>query len=386
MKKIILLLLITIGLPALGDEKDLYQKIEILSEEMAQLKLNSSQPRMNKNVTLGGYGEWLFRNYNTKKDDNSLSEKYPVWDSLRHIIYFGYKFDDKFSFNSEIEVEHANEIYTEFAQIDYAHSEKLNFRAGLLLLPVGWVNEQHEPTTYLSANRPELEQKIIPTTWRENGFGVFGSLSHIDYKYYIVSGFDGSAFKQEGVRSGRQKGSKAKSQHLAHILRVDHKSTRGYTLGFSYYLSGSNVDVDNKISMLDVHIQYKVNGFHLRGLYTSLNNSDPLKLNTALATPLTGTDSVAEEMSGYYVEFGYDFLKNTSAKALIPFVRYEKYNTQNKMPTGTVANETYDVTNTTVGIAYHPIDKISLKLDYMDNKNAKGTGIDSTNFSLGYNF
>ena len=96
-------------------------------------------------------------------------------DFLRAILYAGYRFNDKFLFNSEIEVEHANEIWVEFAYLDYLVNDNLTVRGGMLLLPLGLVNEFHEPTVFLGAKRPDTEQRILPTTWRENGAGVLGS-------------------------------------------------------------------------------------------------------------------------------------------------------------------------------------------------------------------
>ena len=52
---------------------------------------------------------------------------------------------------------------------------ELNLRGGLMLIPMGIVNEYHEPTTFNGVERPSLDSKIVPTTWREMGIGVSGA-------------------------------------------------------------------------------------------------------------------------------------------------------------------------------------------------------------------
>ena len=112
-------------------------------------------------------------------------------DVHRLVLLLAYKFSDRTSFVTEIEFEHANEAYVEFAYLDYLFDDALNFRGGLVLIPVGIVNELHEPTVFLSAKRSTVEDRIIPTTWRENGGGIFGDLGPVSYKAYVVTSLDG---------------------------------------------------------------------------------------------------------------------------------------------------------------------------------------------------
>ena len=64
----------------------------------------------------------------------------------------------------------------EFATLDFLLHDSANLRAGLVLVPMGFLNEMHEPVTYFGTHRPEVEKRIIPTTWRSGGGGLFGSL------------------------------------------------------------------------------------------------------------------------------------------------------------------------------------------------------------------
>ena len=116
----------------------------------------------------------------------------------------GYRFDDRFLFNAEIEIEHANEISVEFAYVDYLLNDALTIRGGMVLVPLGLVNDFHEPTVFLGARRPQTERRIIPTTWRKNGVGVLGSAGPIAYRAYLLNGLDATGFSAQGLRGGRQ--------------------------------------------------------------------------------------------------------------------------------------------------------------------------------------
>ena len=121
-------------------------------------------------LSIGGYGEAIYSN-----EQGGTS----TFDFLRGVLYFGYRFNEDWIFNSEIEFEHAStgengEVSLEFAYLDRLLEEQYNLRMGLLLLPVGFLNELHEPTTFLSAQRPDTERLLLPSTWRENGAGLFG--------------------------------------------------------------------------------------------------------------------------------------------------------------------------------------------------------------------
>ena len=117
-------------------------------------------------------------------------------DSVRHagkldvhrlVLLFAYKFTDRATFVTEIEVEHVKEIYIEQAFLNVRVNDKLNVKGGLLLVPMGIVNEYHEPTIRNGVERPNVDKYIIPTTWREIGFGISGNFNEasIAYQLYI---------------------------------------------------------------------------------------------------------------------------------------------------------------------------------------------------------
>ena len=158
------------------DVAELERRIDVLGEELERLRSGEVQQRLTpdearrlglapsaaatygveQGVSIAGYGEMLIENYANKGGTKS--------DMLRAILYTGYRFNDKFLFNSEIEVEHGKEIYVEFAYVDYQVTSNFGLRGGMLLAPMGLVNEFHEPTVFMGAERPVTENKVIPST------------------------------------------------------------------------------------------------------------------------------------------------------------------------------------------------------------------------------
>ncbi|MEM7393215.1 MAG: hypothetical protein AAF492_12795, partial [Verrucomicrobiota bacterium] len=347
-------------------------------------------------VSIGGYGEAVY----TSKDDGPNEA-----DFLRGVLYFGYKYNEKWVFNSEFEFEHGStseegSASVEFAYLDYLHSPELNFRAGLLLVPVGLINELHEPTSFLSARRPDVENRIIPSTWRENGVGIFGTLNDfIDYKAYLVNGLRGERFSGKGLRGGRQKGSEAKADDLAGVIRIDLNPNPGLIIGGSAYFgdSGQDIGIGVGTEIYEAHIDYQAHGWSVRALGTVANVDDVAELNRfrAAAAASDGMvpadseiDSVGEELVGWYVEVGYDLLNSVESgeKSITPYVRYEEYNTQEDTPAGFKTSAKYDVEVITVGVNYKPIDEIVFKADYQFYDDEADSVSDQFNLSMGYVF
>ena len=154
----------------------------------------------------------------------------------------------------------------EFATLDYLARPELNLRVGLLLVPMGIVNELHEPNYFLPVNRPATESAIIPSTWRENGVGVFGEVGQFRYKAYVVNGLDGEDFAGKGLRGGRQKGANAKAEDLAGVLRLDWVPTSNLMLGGSVYSGGSGQDlaVDAGTTIAELHADVQIDAVKLQ--------------------------------------------------------------------------------------------------------------------------
>ncbi|MCM2316740.1 MAG: DUF2730 domain-containing protein, partial [Thermoanaerobaculia bacterium] len=393
-------------------------QIEVLSREIESLKLQQTKVavaadtaqhglgaaaskvyRAEPGLSFGGYGEMLYENYDEKADDGAASGKTDQLDFLRAILYAGYKFSDKVVFNSEIEFEHGTtgnsvgEVSVEFAYLDFLVRPEFNVRAGMVLLPVGFVNELHEPTAYLGARRPQVEQRIIPTTWRENGAGVFGDAGDFTYRAYIVNGYDSAKFTASGLRDGRQKGARAKAEDFAIVGRLDWHPVEGFLLGASAYSGDSGQgravageEIGGNVTTTELHAEGKYRGLTMRALWASTSVDDVALINQA--NGLTGNRSIGEEQDGWYAEVGYDVTSvfPLGQSSLIPYYRYEEFNTQKDVPAGFSANPANDVEISTFGVAWKPIPQAVIKVDYQDNDDGANKGVNQVNAALGYIF
>jgi cell division protein FtsB len=387
-----------------GRIAELERKLDVLAGEIEAMKIGEAAQatasengfgpaaskvyRAEKGLSIGGYGEVLYQNFR--------SDRSPEIDLLRAVLYFGYKFDDKWLLNSEVEYEHGLGAEVEFAYIDYLWKPQMSFRAGRLLLPMGFLNELHEPTVFLGARRPDIEQMIIPTTWRENGFGLFGHTGPFTYRTYLLAGLNAAGFNSEGLQDARQEGIESKTGDVAWVGRLDYADAAdvpGLLLGGSVYTGNSGQDLRTAAGrrigagtrMYEGHLEWKWRGLEFRALGVQTTIDDVAALNAVLGR--TGEDSIGSQMQGYYVQLGYDVLAgHTGARSLTPFARYESYDTQKEVPAGFLRNPANDVNSLTLGIAFKPIDQIVLKADYQKYDNRAKTGVDQINVLLGYIF
>lgn len=399
---------------------ELARRIDLLAAELEKLRLGESAPApavdegriagfgpaaskvyaVEQGLSIGGYGEMVYQGVSGQRDDGADSGRKSEVDFLRAVLYFGYKWDDNWLFNSEIEFEHAKagegqrgEVAVEFAYLERRIRPEVNARAGLLLVPMGFVNELHEPTTYLGARRPGIEQAILPTTWRENGAGVFGEIGPITYRSYLMGGLEAERFAAGGIRSGRQNGARTVAEDFAWTGRVDWTAIPGFVAGISGYMGDSAQglsDADGTLRvdtrLLEAHAEWRGQGLQLRGLWVQGDLDGVARLNRKLG--LTGNRSIGEKLEGFYVEAGYDVLGRLgeSRQALVPFARYESYDTQAGVPAGFARNPASDIDVLTVGVNWKPIEQLIFKADWQDVRNGAETGVDQFNLALGYIF
>ena len=405
------------ALPAAAQEADpeieeLRRQIDILADEIEQLRSGevdaievtaerqralglapsaaAAYERARSGVSLAGYGEMLLQNYAAANQARAGGAPTTQFDFLRAILYVGYRFNDRFLFNSELEVEHAKEIFVEFAYVDYMPTDNLTVRGGMVLVPLGLVNEFHEPTVFIGAKRPETESRIIPSTWRENGAGILGSVGMVTFRAYVTNGFSGSAFSAAGFRGGRQKGGKALAANMAFSGRLDVTPVPGVFAGVGLYAGGSGQEAivfDGETITLgtritEVHGQAQIRGFDVRALFAQASIDQAGRASRALGL---GTGSpIADTMQGGYIQFGYDLLsQTTSSVGLTPYLRYERVDTQHQVPAGFTRDLSRDGTFTSFGVELKPIPNIVVKANYQWVTNAAGTGRNPFNLNLG---
>ncbi len=340
-------------------------------------------------LSIGGYGEMYYAN-----PDNGADYA----DVYRFITYFGYKFSDNVILNAEIEFEHGGnpedggEVAIEFMYLDFLWKEEINFRVGNLLVPMGLINLRHEPILFNTVQRPEVEQKLIPSTWQENGVLVYGRFgtSGISYTAGIINALNlnttATANAESGWIRGGRLGSSAKAAFdPAFVGRLDYTGINGLLVGASIYYGGASnlkdpvpTDPIQDISgldatMFDIHLNYENGPFRAYGLYTQTLLSGAEKISS----------SAAKKGSGYYMNLSYDMDGVTNIGYKMPiFVQYEDFNPVASSVDGT--NESlYRTKTTTIGANFFPVDQVVLKMDYAMKEVG---GEDQNIFSLGLGF
>lgn len=355
-------------------------------------------------LSVGGYAEAVYRNRFGDSDEDDVA------DFTRVVLYVGYKYNDWILFNTELEFEHASTeddgaVSVEFATLDFLFDDALNARAGLLLVPMGFVNEIHEPPFYFGTQRPEVERRIIPSTWRENGVGLFGSLDErLHYKLYVVNGMNAAGYSSSGLRGGRQDGSEARAEDLAVVGRLDLDVTDEWLVGGSYYIGDAGQDQDftqpgsgtafklpNTLTQIwELHSEWRYQGWKARALYTQAHVGDAGELSSILDDPTdTSATAVAERMLGGYAELGYDIMPLLDANSeyrLDVFFRYEYLDTQNEIPGGFARDRSQPHRLYIPGIQFYPHPEVVLKLDYRKVESWEGQVADEISLGIGLVF
>jgi len=398
--------------------KDLENRIDVLTEEVQRLREAAAPPEVppsrryglgpsasrvyqtKRGVSLAGYGEFIYQN---------VSGGPKTADALRLVMYLGYRFTDRILFNSEIEFEHgktgtnldrqAGVVGAEFAYLDFLLSPAFNVRAGLLLHPLGIINEVHEPPTFHGVLRPDVERVVIPSTWRELGVGVYGELGYgLHYRTYLTSGLDARGFTAGGIRGGRPDGNRARFHTPAGMARLDWIPTAGVTLGVGAYAGRADQGLkfpdgqplNVPVRMAEVHGTLQHRGLEVRGLYvrTWIDNAD--RLNQF--QNLTGDRGVAEQIVGGYVEAAFNLFSLPALTArfpnvyLAPFVRFEAYDTHHRVPAGFRRDPAQNQRVWTLGLTFKPIPAVVIKADFQDRWNGAGTARNQWNLGVGFNF
>lgn len=350
------------------------------------------------NLKIGGYGGV---HYNqplsaSKKMNGNL-------DVHRFIMMMGYRFNSRTQFITELEFEHVKEIYVEQAFLQYRLTDYMNFRAGLVLTPMGIINEYHEPTNFNGVERPALDHDIVPSTWREAGLGISGLILPLSLKYqaYVMNGFssfDGKARigGASGLRGGRQKAAKSLISSPNFTAKVEYFGIGHLNIGLSGYFGKTQstlydgIDKNNQaameradssvvgMAMIGADARYSFKGWKIAGqfYYNSLSNTQ--EYNTFTADK--GGGNLGSAMMGYYLDVGYNVLRMVETeKRLIPFVRYSNFDTHYSVKSIS-QNQAYQQNIITSGLSFFLSNGAVLKADIQLKKDG-----DSGNYSQQFN-
>lgn len=350
-------------------------KVEAVAEAIETAPTQVTEARR---TTIGGYGELHYNNLSAEDPSRDVE----MIDFHRFVLFFGHEFNDKTRFYSEVELEHSfvadsggdtpGEVELEQAFVEFDLKPGLFAKAGLFLLPVGILNETHEPTTFYGVERNDVESIIIPSTWWEAGAGLNGQLgSDWNWDLALTSGLNmpttgSNAFR---IRSGRQKVAEAIASDGAITGRLRYLGIAGLqaALSVQYQFDPSQVKNDglDDGTLVEAHIDYRRGGFGLRALYARWDFSGD-------AIEAAGAD----KQTGWYIEPSYR-LNNWIGF----YTRYEQVDAARKQ-------DQFDQWE--VGLNWWPAENVVIKFDYRDRSHdlASESGRDFTGFDLGlgYNF
>jgi hypothetical protein len=346
------------------------------------------------NLKIGGYGSIDYH-----QPIGGEVRRVGEMDVHRFIMLLGYSFNNRTQFITEIEFEHVVEVYIEQAFLQHKINNFINFRAGLMLTPMGITNEYHEPNLFRGVDRPFIDNQISPTTWREIGAGFMGYIlpASLKYQAYLMNGFisydNQPVLSGRGLRSGRQKGAESVFSSPNFAGKIEFFGLRGLNIGTSVYLGNTQSTLYNGVDkndetgmaradssvvglkMLGLDLRYSTGGLQLKGQYylTSLSNTEEYNLFTRRAdgTP----NDVGSAHNGYYMEAAYNLFRHLSSvkSELTPFIRYEKWNTQYKMMPGFTARPANDKQAIITGLEWEMARGALLKADMQFVKSAADT-------------
>ena len=321
-------------------------------------------------TTLGGYGEM---HYNNLTNQTAGGDDKKEIDFHRFVLFVSHEFSDSIRFNSEVELEHSiagegqlGEIELEQAYIDFDLNDHHTARAGLFMIPVGIINETHEPDTFYGTERNPVEKYIVPATWWEGGAALYGELAPgVSYDLAVTSGLNSAGYD---IRAGRQKVAEAVAENLAYTGRLKWTAVRGLEVAASVQWQDNitqGVDADASANLLETHVVWSRGPMGLRALYASWRvDGDGAKA--------VGKD----EQTGFYVEPSY---KITPAWGL--FARYNQWDTA----AGDAADSEFVQIN--AGVNFWPHERVVIKADYQNQSVPAGEDeYDGFNMAVGYQF
>lgn len=326
-------------------------------------------------TSLGGYAEL---HYNGGEKDEI--------DFHRFVLFVGHEFNDKIRFFSELEIEHSlagegkpGEVELEQAFVEFDLNDNLTSSVGLQLIPVGILNETHEPPTFYGVERNDVEKNIIPSTWWEAGVKFSGKIGEkIQYDAMVHSGLatpiaGGNAFL---IRKGRQKVAQASWKNSAFTGRLSWMPVAGVNIGASiqYQDDLTQTAAPTSATLIEAHADIRrqittTSEVAVRALYAQWD------LNS-MEAELIGRDV----QRGWYVEPSYKYSFG-NGQAIGVFTRYSSFD-NNAGNTLNTANK-----QTSFGVNYWPHENVALKADYqIDNRADETTDDNRINLGVGVQF
>ena len=322
-------------------------------------------------TTIGGYGELHYNNLENRRSGGGDKE---LIDFHRFVLFFGHEFNESIRFFSELEVEHSlagdgkpGEVELEQAYLEFDFFDDYRARAGLFLIPVGILNETHEPPTFYGVERNPIETNIIPSTWWEGGAMLSGRFDRgFSADLALTSGLKTDSFN---IRGGRHKVAKADASDGAVTGRVAWRGYPGLELAVTgqYQVDINSLGEKTPASLFETHLIYNRGPFGLRALYARWDLfSDQSDIGGK------------NEQYGFYVEPSYRINEKFGV-----FGRFNQWNNG----AGKHATMNNRFRQWDIGLNFWPHPDVVMKFDYQNQSAPDGKDeFDGFNLGLGYQF
>jgi hypothetical protein len=348
-------------------------------------------------LSLFGYGELYYT-----RPRNNVADA--VATARRGVLGFGYRFNDRTRFVAELEIENAvvsasdqGEAAFEQLYVEHDISDRLTAKAGLFLLPIGYMNESHEPTRFYGVTRNLVETAIIPTTWREMGVGLQGtSEMGLRWNAGVVTSFDLNKWPTDSAETQssplgaiHQEGQLAKAASLAYYGALNYDAIPGVNLGGSVFSGGigqkqTTIPTPNaSVHLAEVHAKWQVGKWELSSLLAQGQFRGVSAFNAA---GVSGSNPVPDQFRGWYAQAAYRLWRQGDY-SLSPFARYEQVNTAigfSGLAPGLAPATDPDTRVLTVGASFYLHPQVVLKMDtqrYLNNSN-----LDRINLGVGFHY
>ena len=340
-------------------------------------------------LSFGAYGEIK---YGYMQNPAANGQWQNGFDAHRLVLLPTYQFTPNIIFNAEIEFEHAGTGFdaddklhgtAEIEQIwvDFKIKDYFNIRSpGIDLIPIGHINEHHEPTQFYSVNRPELYNGLIPSTWKAPATSIYGTLADgLKYQVQASSSVEdfGDTFDSRTDANTVPKGApyaagingqdalgfslpvrgdfRQLSNTVAGAAKLDYSPPfiPGFSGSVSGYYSpnttprgahaGDNGALlgNSSLAMADAEFRYRIpnTGLEFRGEGVIVNFGNPANLRAN--NDGDAENNVGKSMYGASGEVAYHIPLGTilnSEWEAVPFYRYSYENLQTKGFAGTDDN------------------------------------------------
>ncbi len=381
------------------ENSELIEAVGDVIEQSPGLMGSNNSPR----TSIGGYGEMIYNDETSSASSREL-------DIQRFVVFFGHQFNDSLRFHSELEIEHSfisddasapGAVELEQAYLEWDYSANHSVLAGMHLVPMGILNETHEPNTFYGVERNRIESRIIPSTYRVNGIKFSGRLGGgFSYDLGIHEGlfFESGNGSELAVRDSRQNGARAEMDNPAYTGRLRYTGIAGLELGLSVQYqsdmtqSGSTRSNIGRDGVLDVfgnplqdlsailseaHVVYRNGPWGLRALYAQWDIDSAIE--SAANSDLSNNGLGRDKQYGYYIEPSYQLSEKLGA-----FLRLER--TDERAGSNLAAARDSTTDRTLLGLNYWLTNNTVLKLDYQFENDDRDRDLDGFNAGIGWQF